>query len=170
MGTLMQSQYKNYKFKIEEVANKQVLNAYQAIKVYKKEVDGEILLLSLNGAGSFSLYLQDRFFALTIDDETKRISSFDGELTNSQIKILKLKLPNTIKEAILTLNTEDKLCPGTGSYIEFNTKNILYDKEQKILQIGDIDSENIAYKFFENAYTQINNGTLSGLMFTEIEL
>lgn len=166
----MSRQYKNYKFKIEEVANKQVLDAYQAIKIYNKEVDGEILLLSLHGGGGFSLYLHDRFFNLNIDNETKRISSFDGELTNGQIKILKLKLPNTIKEAILTLDTEDKLYQGTGSYIEFNTRNIIYDKEQKILQIGDINPEDITYKFFNNAYTQINNGNLSGLMFTEIEL
>ena len=166
----MNRQYKNYKFKIEEVTNKQVLEAYQKIKVYKKEVDDEILLISLHGGGSFSLYLQDRFFNLNIDDETKRISSFDGELTNKKIKILKLKLPTIIKDAILTLNTEDKLYPGTGSYIEFNASNIIYDKEQKILQIGDINYEDITYKFFNNAYTQIKNGELSGLMFTEIEL
>ena len=166
----MKSQFKNYKFKIEEAPNKRALEAYQAIKIYNKEVDGEILLLSLHGGGNFSLYLQDRFFNLNIDDETKRISSFDGELTNKKIKISKLKLPTIIKNAILTLNTEDKLYPGIGSYIEFNTSNIIYDKEQKILQIGDINSEDITYRFFNNAYTQIKNGKLSGLMFTEIEL
>lgn len=166
----MDTQYKHYKFKIEEETSKQLIEAYQAIKVYKKEVDGEILLLSLNGAGSFSLYLQDRFFTLTIDDETKRISSFDGELTNKQIKFSRLKLPSIIKDAILTLDTKDELFAGTGSYIEFNTKNIIYDKEQKILQIGDIDPKDIIYKLFNNAFVQINNGKLFGLMFTEIEL
>lgn len=166
----MDTQYKDYKFKIEEATSKQLIDAYQAIKVYKKEVNGEILLLSLNGAGSFSLYLQDRFFTLTIDDETKRISSFDGELTNKQIKFLRLKLPSIIKDAILTLDTKDELFAGTGSYIEFNTKNIIYDKGQKILQIGDIAPKDIIYKFFNNAFVQINNGKLLGLMFTEIEL
>lgn len=166
----MTRQYKNYKFKIEEATNNPVLESYQAIKIYNKKVDGEILLLSLRGGGSFSLYLQDRFFNFNIDDETKRISSFEGELTNKKIKILKLKLPTIIKDAILTLNTEDKLYHGTGSYIEFNTSNIIYDKEQKILQIGDINSEDITYKFFNNAYAQVNNGELSGLMFSEIEL
>ena len=52
-GYIMNRQYKNYKFKVEEVTNKQVLEAYQKIKVYNKEVDGEILLLSLYGGGSF---------------------------------------------------------------------------------------------------------------------
>lgn len=166
----MGTQYKNYKFKIEEATDSQVLKAYQAIKVYKKEIDGEILLLSLNGGGSFSLYLQDRFFNLNIDDETKRVSAFEGELTNQEIKVLKLKLPAIIKEVILTLHTDDKLYQGTGSYIEFNTKNITYDKEQNILQIGDICSEDIVYRFFNNAYAQIKNGELKGLMFSEIEL
>lgn len=161
---------KNYKFKIKEATNNQELEAYHSVKIFSKKVDDDILLLSLHGGGSFSLYLQDRFFNLNIDDETKRISSFDGELTNDKIKILKLKLPTIIKNAILTLNTEDKLHPGTGSYIEFNTSNIMYDKEQKILQIGDINPDDITYRFFGNAYTQINNGDLSGLMFTGIEL
>ena len=166
----MSTQYKNYKFKIEEATNRQTLEAYQEIKIYKKEVDGEILLLSLHGGGSFSLYLQDRFFNLNIDDETKRISSFDGELLNKQIKVVKLKFPTIIKNVILTLDTEDKLYPGTGSYIKFNARNVLYDKEQKILQIGDIDCEVITYKFFDNAYAQIKNGELTGLMFSKIEL
>lgn len=166
----MGTQYKNYKFKIEGATDSQVLKAYQAIKVYKKEIDGEILLLSLNGGGSFSLYLRDRFFNLNIDNETKRVSSFEGELTNQGIKVLKLKLPAIIKEAILTLHTDDELYQGTGSYIEFNTKNIIYDKVQNILQIGDISSEDIVYRFFNNAYAQIKNGELKGLMFSEIEL
>lgn len=166
----MNQYYKNYKFKIEEVTKKQALEAYQVVKIYVKEVDGEILLLSLHGGGSFSLYLQDRFFNLNIDDETKRVSSFEGELAKQKIKILKLKLPTNTKDTILILNTEEYLYPGTGSYIEFNTNNILYDKEQKILQIGDIDTNDITYRFFNNAYAQIKNGILLGLIFTEIEL
>lgn len=166
----MNTLFKNYKFKIEEATEAQTLESYHAIKVYNKVVDGDILLLSLRGGGNFSLYLQDRFFNLNIDDETKRVSSFDGELSSNKIKILKLKLPSIIKDVILTLSTEDRLYPGTGSYIEFNTDNIIYDKEQKILQIGDIDSEDITYRFFNNAYTQIKDGNLLGLMFTEIEL
>ena len=162
--------YKNYKFSIEETTNKNLLEAYHSIKIYSNKINENILLLSLYGGGSFSLYLQDRFFYLTIDDETKRISSFDGEITNKKIKSLKLKLPNVIKEAILTLHTDDNLCPGTGCYIEFNTANIAYDKEQKILQIGNINFKEITYKFFNNAYTQIKNGELTGLLFTEIEL
>lgn len=166
----MNTRYKSYKFEIEEVLDKHILEAYQSIKVYNKIVDEEILLLSLHGGGSFSLYLQDRFFTLTIDDETKRISSFDGELTNKQINISKLELPTTIKDTILILDTGDELYPGTGSYIKFDTKNIIYDKEQKVLQIGNIDSKNIIYKIFSNGYAQIKKGELSGLIFTEIQL
>lgn len=163
-------EYKNYKFKIEETSNAEVLEAYHAVQVYIKKIDDEILLLSLNGGGSFSLYLQDRFFNLNIDDETKRISSFEGDLTHSKIKVLKLRLPTVIKKAILNLNTEDALNQGTGSYIEFNTSDVFYDKEQGILQIGNINPDDITYKFFKNAYTQIQDGNLTGLMFTEISL
>jgi len=167
---MLKNKYKNYKFKIEEASDNQAIEAYQAIKIYNKKFDDEILLLSLHGGGSFSLYLQDRFFNLNIDDGTKKVLSFEGELTNKMIKILKLKLPTIVKNAILTLNTNDKLEQGTGCYIEFNTRNVVYDRDQKILQIGEINSEEITYKFFNNAYTQIKDGELSGLMFTDIEL
>ena len=128
------------------------------------------MLLSLHGGGSFSLHLHDRFFNLNIDDETKRISSFEGELSKNKIKTKKLKLPTIIKNAIITLHTDDQLYPGTGSYIDFNTRNVIYGKEQKILQIGDINCEDITYKFFNNAYAQIKDGELTGLMFSEMEL
>ena len=167
---MSETKYKNYKFKVEEVINPKSLEAYHAVQVYNKKIDDETLLLSLNGGGSFSLYLQDRFFNFNIDDETKRISSFEGNLTYSKIKIIKLKLPTIIKEAILNLNTEDFLNKGMGSYIEFNTSDVLYDKEQGILQIGNINPNDITYKFFKNAYTQIQDGNLTGLMFTDLEL
>ena len=162
--------YKNYKFKVEEVISPKSLEAYHAIQVYNKKIDDETLLLSLNGGGSFSLYLQDRFFNFNIEDETKRISSFEGNLTFSKIKIIKLKLPTIVKEVILNLKTEDSLHQGMGSYIEFNTSNVLYDKEQGILQIGNINPNDITYKFLKNAYTQIQNGNITGLMFKDIEL
>lgn len=161
--------YKNYKFKIEEIVSPKTLEVYQSIQVYKKKIDDEILLLA-NGGGNFSLYLQDRFFNLSIDSETKRVSSFEGNLTFSKVKVIKLKLPSIIKEAILNLNTSDLLGQGMGSYIEFNTDKVLYDKEQGILQIGNINPNNITYKFFKNAYTQIKDGNITGLMFTGLEL
>lgn len=148
----MDIDFKNYKFKTKETTNNQELEAYHSVKIFSKKVDDDILLLSLNGGGSFSLYLQDRFFNLNIDDETKKISSFDGEFTINKIKFLKIKFPTIIKDVILILDTNDKLYSGTGSYIEFNTCNIVYDKDQKILQIGDITHTKITYKFFNNAY------------------
>lgn len=163
-------EYKKYKFKIEEITDKKILEAYQAIKIYTKKIDNEILLLTLDGGGTFSLYLQDRFFNFNIDDETKRISSFDGEIKVSEINIEKLRLPENIKQAVLTLNTTDELSQGAGSYVEFKTDHIAYDNEKKILQIGEINDENVTYKFFHNAYTQIQNGELSGIMFTDLEM
>lgn len=105
-------------------------------------------MLLANGGGNFSLYLQDRFFNLSIDSETKRASSFEGNLTFSKVKVIKLKLPLIIKEAILNLNTSDLLSQGMGSYIEFNTDKVLYDKEQGVLQIGNINPNSITYKIF----------------------
>lgn len=161
---------KDYKFKIEDNIDEKTLEAYQSIKIYTKGIDNETLLLTLNGGGAFSLYLNDRFFNFNVDDETNRVSSFEGELNAKKIQLVKLQLPKVVKTALLTLISDKTLQPGTGSYIEFNTDYIAYDKEKKILQLGDINSENVTYKFFNNAYAQIKDGDLSGLMFTEMEL
>ncbi len=166
----MEREYKKYKFKIEEITDKKILEAYQSIEIYIKKVDDEILLLTLNGGGTFSLYLQDRFFNFNIDDETKRVASFDGEMKIDEIDIVKLKLPDNIKRAVLKLNTTDELSQGTGSYIEFKTDRIAYDNVKKILQIGEINDKNVTYKFFHNAYTQLKDGKLSGIMFTDLEM
>lgn len=166
----MDINFKNYKFKAKQTTSNQELEAYHSVKIFSQKVDDSILLLSLHGGGSFSLYLQDRFFNLNIDDETKKVSSFDGELVLNKIKFLKIKSPLTVKDVILILDTNEKLYPGTGSYIKFNTSKIIYDKEQKILQIGEINSSKITYKFFNNAYAQIEDGELLGLMFSEIGL
>ena len=165
----MEDYYKNYKFIVKEDVGKNTLNAYHMIKVYSPKVRSTKLLQSINGGGNFSLYLQDRFFSFEIDNETKRISSFNGELTFYKIKKKDLFLPATIKDGILKLDTNADLPQGTGQYVKFDTNNIFYDKKHKILQIGSIDAEDITYKYFNNAYVQIKNGELIGLLFTEIE-
>lgn len=165
----MNAQYKNYTFKIQEIVDEKSLDALQSIKVYARKVDGQTLLLS-NGAGDFSLYLHDRFFNFNICGENKMVSSFEGDIIHDKLKVTKLELPNNIIDAILFLNTNDNLIPGTGSYIEFNTSNLLYDSNKRLLQIGDIDSSDIAYHFFDNAYAQIKDGEMSGILFTELEL
>ena len=123
----MNAQYKNYTFKIQEIVDEKSLDALQSIKVYAKKVDG---------AGDFSLYLHDRFFNFNICGENKMVSSFEGDIIHDKLKVTKLELPNNIIDAILFLNTNDNLIPGTGSYIEFNTSNLLYDSNKRLLQIG----------------------------------
>lgn len=166
----MKTNFKKYKFKIDENIDIKTLKVYQSIKLKMLKIDDEILLTCINGGGDFSLYLQDRFLYFGIENETKRVSSFNGELTYLKIKTANLFLPKTIKNAILKLDTNENLVTGTGSYIEFKINDIFYDKEQKILQIGRIINVDVIYKIFSNAFIQIKNAKIEGLILTEIEL
>ena len=166
----MTEKFHNYKFKIKEMSSFNSIKEYHKIKVCSKKLDDEAFLYSTNGGGDYSLYLQDRFFNFSIDNETKNISAFEGDLNIDSLKFIKLELPQNILNAILSLDTNDELQQGSGGYIRFDTTKICYDKEKKILQIGNINPKEITYKFFENGFAQINKDHLDGLMFTEIEL
>ncbi len=166
----MKTNFKKYKFKIDGNIDIKTLRAYQSIKLKMLKIDDEILLTCTNGGGDFSLYLQDRFLYFGIENETKRVSSFNGELTYLKIKTANLFLPKTIKNTILKLDTNDNLVAGTGSYLEFNKNDVFYDKEHKILQIGKIFDADVIYKIFSNAFIQIKNGEIVGLILTKIEL
>lgn len=145
-------------------------NEYHKIKICSKKLDNEAYLYSTNGGGNYSLYLQDRFFYFSVDNETKNISAFEGDLSIDSIQFIKIQLPKNIINAILSLDTEDTLHQGSGGYIRFNTSKIYYDQAQKILQIGSLDPKETTYKFFENGFAQIKKDNLTGLVFTEIEL
>ena len=167
----MSEQFHDYKFKVKELSKTDSLLEYHKIKVCCRKYDNnEACIYSNNGGGDYSLYLQDRFFNFTIDNKTKRVSAFDGDIVCSQLKPVKLQLPTTVKDVILSVDTQDNLEKGCGGYIKFNTSKIFYDKKNKILQIGDINPKDITYKFFDNGYTQIKNDSLSGLMFTEMDM
>lgn len=167
---MVKNLYSDYKFKVEEIFLNETLKAYHNIKVICKKIDNDIILSSINGGGDYTLYLQDRFFNFTINNETKRIGAFDGDLSFSKILSANIKLPHYIKDVILALNTIDDLPAGCGGYINFNNKKILYDESQKILQIGDIDNSEISYNFLSNAFTQIKKEKITGLIFTGIEI
>ena len=165
----MIDKFKQYGFIEQEIIDEKTLVAFQSIKVFAKKVDEQTLLLS-NGGGGFSLYLQDRFLNFTIDVESKAVSSFEGDIIERKIKTKKLQLSNTIKNALLILNTDDNLVAGTGSYIEFNSDNICYDKNKCLLQIGNIDINKEVIHFLGNGFAQIQGGRLAGLFFSDIEL
>lgn len=57
-----------------------------------------------------------------------------------------------------------------GGYIKFDAKDVLYDKEHKILQIGKISCGNQTYRFLDNAYIQLKGDNITGLLFTDMEL
>jgi len=159
-----------YKFLISEKDSTSSYVDYQKIKVCCKLDGDEAYLYSLNGGGDYSLYLEDRFFNFNVDNETKSICSFEGDVIKKRLKYIKIKFPNIIKEAILSIDTQEDLQSGCGGYISFNADKLYYDEEQKILQIGDIDVENITYKIFENAFAQIKEDVVTGILVTELEL
>lgn len=166
----LKNKYNNYDFCVEKTVPSNILKAYHQIKVCVKNINGEKILYSINNGGNYTLYLNDRFLSFNIDNQTKRVCSFDGELAFLKIKSAPLKLPDEIKNAILVLNTENELISGCGGYIRFNIKKVQYDKANNLLQIGDIDKKETIYRFLGNAFVQLKKDEISGLLFSEIEM
>lgn len=165
----MLEKYHNFIFKVKEISS-DFISEYHKIKICSKKLDDETYIYSTNSGGNYSLYLQDRYFNFNVDNETKNISSFEGDLTIEKIKFTKIQRPSNTINAILSLDTDEILQKGCGSYIFFDTSKIYYDQAQKILQIGNINSKEKIFKFFQNGFVQIQNGNINGLIFTEIEL
>ena len=166
----MGENFKNYKFLIIDVPQSDKENAYHQVKIYIEKDNNEVYLISKNGGGNYSIYLQDRFFNLNVDNETKNISAFEGELLQKSLKFAGIEYPKQVKNVILKLDSNENLLQGSGSYIEFEDTKIYYDKIRKILQIGNWNVNNESYRFFENAFAQLKEGKLTGLLFTEIEI
>lgn len=167
----MAEKYKNYDFLIEESVSDIFLNVYQSIQINAKNYDNSCIeLYSINGGGGFSLYLNDRFFYFNIDSETKRISSFYGDLLLKKIKYRNIEYPDSFKKGILVLKTEDSLLNGSGNYIQFNDKEIIYDINKKILCIGNINKNVELYKIFDNCYIQLIEKKLKGILISNITL
>lgn len=165
----MSEKFHNYKFKIKEMNPNDCLQ-YHKIKVCVEKSQEEVYFFSENGDGNHSVYLQDRFFNFNVDSKTKNICSFEGELKTSDLKLVNLQMPKRIKDVVLSINSDENLQSGCGSYVRFKVKDICYDQAKKILQIGEINQWENVYKFLKNAFAQVKNDQLKGLMFTEIEM
>lgn len=164
------TKFHDFKFKVNEKPEQEYLEEYHKIKISSKITDGEAYLYSINGGGSYSLYLKDRFFNFNVENDSKNIASFEGDLQLNKIRFVQLQLPKKIKDVILSLDTTSDLPSGCGGYIKFNSQDIYYDKQNKILQIGNIYPEETTYKIFNNGYTQVKKNNITGLMFTDLEL
>lgn len=150
--------------------NENLQKQFNKIKVLAKRDEDEIYLYSVNGSGSHSVYLQDRFFNFNVDDETKNICAFEGDVNESKLIIANLEIPQKINNAVLRINTKENLEAGCGSYVKFASDKLFYDKEHELLQLGLINLEAEVVKFFENGYAQIKDHNLTGLIFSEIKI
>lgn len=166
----MSQKFHNYKFKIKEKSSLDLIDMYHKIEICSKNIDGNIFLYATNGVGDYSLYLQERFFYFSIDNATKNISAFAGDLSINALRYEKIQFPIKITNVVLSLDTNDELLQGCGGYIRFDNSKIYYDETQKILQLGNVNPNETVYKFFKNGFAQIKNNKLSGLIFTEIIL
>ena len=151
----MLKKFHNYKFKINETSSFDAIKEYHKIKVCGKKLDDEAYLFSINGGGNYSLYLQDRFFNLSIENETKNISAFEGDLNINFIKFIKIQFPNNIINAILSLDTQDDLQQGCGGYIHFDTSKIFYDEEQKRIRVFDESEGELNISQTDDGYNYI---------------
>lgn len=143
---------------------------FHKIKVSAKRDGDEIYLFSANGSGSHSVYLQDRFFCLNVDSETKNVCAFEGDIIEKKLHFANLIIPQKIKDVVLCVDTKENMESGCGSYLKFEEDKLFYDKQQKLLQIGSIDEKKEIFRFIENGYAQIKNKCLVGLIFSDIEL
>lgn len=165
------SAFHDYKFKIKELHLNDDLYEFHKIKVIGNKVENETFLTSINGDGDYSLYLQNRFFNFTIDNETKIVSAFDADLTFINITFTQIKFTNKSKDAILILDTKDELPSGVGGYIKFDTSKVLYDKDSGLLQLGEYSPSKTMCKFLNNAYAQLSkNNTITCILLTDIDI
>ncbi len=143
---------------------------FHKIKVFAKRDKDEIYLCSANGSGSHSVYLQNRFFCLNVDDETKNVCAFEGDFVEKKLHFANIIIPQKLKDVVLCVDTNENMESGCGSYVKFEEDKLFYDKQQKLLQIGSIDEKKEILRFIENGYAQIKNKCLVGLIFSDIEL
>ena len=131
--------YKDYKFIVKPLETTVESHVCQTIEVKSEKIDKKsISIYSVGGGGNYSIYLQDRYININVDCMTKVVYSLEGDIYCNSLKSDFISLPNSITPALLKLDTKDNLIPGTGCYINFNCENIIYDKKNKLLQIGNI--------------------------------
>jgi len=155
--------FHNYRFRINS-ADERTLTAYLSVKVTWEDKN-----LNSNAGGGFCLFLGDSYIYLNMDPETKRISGIDSEeIRNMEAK--SIRLPAVPNCGILTLCEDGDFPEGCGTRICFRDR-ILYDKNQKLLQIGNSIRGGTWVKFLNNAYAQLDRwGHLQTLLVTNIEV
>lgn len=142
-------------FEIEKNVNSKTLSAYQDIFVESENNE----LFCKNGSGGYSIYLNETYICLDVDIETKRVGSFGGIFYAQKNKAL--VIPSEFYTGILKLKEEPQnFIKGTGTHMDFS-REIFYDKNNKILQFGILKKNCEVYKVFKNLYVQLDkNGQL----------
>lgn len=153
------------KFLFNTNQDNKTIDIYHKIQIVHKDN----ALFGINAGGGFALYLGESYISIDADVDSKRIENFGGEIVLEHIKNASIKTPKKSVKGILYIDTNETLQKAMGWRIQFSKKR-LYDKNNKILQIGKYNPNKVSYHFFKNAYAQLSkDGTLKGLIITDID-
>jgi len=160
----LSNNFHDLKFKFSTDEQQKHLDVYQSIKIV---YDG-IYFDSVGGSCGTVLTLNDCTFGLGFDPESRRVCGFGDYVGNvERFSKGRIEKPQLVQSGILYVDSDKKFHAGVGYSLNFD-KKVLFDKENNTIQFGKYDPHKICYRFLKNAYAQIENGKLQGIILTDI--
>jgi hypothetical protein len=155
-----------FKFKFEQDEPQRALDIYLDIKVIYVAQDSA--LKSLGGGCGTLLMFNETALGLGFDAESRRVCGV-GDYLGDIKKIQKgiIVKPKKFSSGILYVVSDEVFNEGCGYRCDID-KTILFDERNNNLQIGIFDQQKLCYRFLKNAYCQIENCELQGIIITDI--
>lgn len=126
-------------------------------------------LFSKDGGGDCTLYTGIN--GIDFDIESKRVGGVSSDILCDLLDIESREIlpPENFKDVILYVESNESFKAGI-SYNFDMPQSMYYDKNNKILQLGECDYTKPYLRFLHNAYAQLDeNGYLQGIIVTDIE-
>ena len=162
----MIKQFHEVHFLFNRYEEAKILNVYQNIEIISNMNE----LYAQNGGGDFSLYLGDSYLSLDFDTKSKRVGNFGGVVKAGDVSAGRICFPEKIINGILYVNEKGEFIGGCGWRVRFAEK-YFYDDEKLLFQVGEFISNEPCFKFFKNAYCQLDcEGNLKGLLISDIKI
>lgn len=157
-------QYRKIKFYINTNEHEDYINTYHKIFVI---CDGNELYCK-NGGGNFSLYLNDSLISLDFNTDTRIIENFGGIVVLNKQKSETIDLPTNVTNGIMCVDDNHEFLSGSGWRIDFNY-NIIYDKNNSRIILGNYDKFEQTYKILGNVLVQLySDNSLKSILITNL--
>jgi hypothetical protein len=156
-----------FTFTIKEDDDEKSMQVYHNIEIQYSPDDYS--LVSVGGGCGTILVFNNATYGLGFDPESRRICGIgDYFMPLNNIQAKDIEFTQESIDVILYINPIEVLFSrGIGYAMKFSNK-IYFDREKGILQFGKIDINRPNYRFLKNAYAQLENGELQGIIITGI--